>query len=159
MYLYLLTCRDYSPNSKMAIDKISIHDVNTAVQISSFTLRQRVQRRETITIALGKTLVYVLDGIGGSIFAYGYDSRPRFKVSLREFTHRDSSVCLHSSSSNDFVILENNLRLQAISTADSHLLWTFDMPKKGVFKNYFGYGMFVEINGRKISILDMRQGK
>ena len=52
IHLYLPTCRDYSPESKLGIDKIYIHDVNTAEEICSYTVRQCVQMREAITIAL-----------------------------------------------------------------------------------------------------------
>ena len=159
MYLYLLTRRDYSPDSKMAIDKIYIHDVNTAERMCSFTVRQCVQMREAITIALGKTLVYVLDGVDWKVPVYETDGSLRINVSLVGHAAEDSNVCLRSSSCDDFIILESNMRLQAIAIATAYLLWTFDMPKKGVFKSYFGYGMFVEINDMTVSILDMQNGK
>ena len=159
-HFYFLTRWDYSPMSKLANDTIQVYDItNPPERLPCFTVRQRVQTREAITIALGKTLVYVLDGVDWSVRACKSDGELQFTVSLGGITHQDSNVCLRSSSSDDFIILENNLRLQAISAADSSVLWTFVMPKKGVFKGYFGYGMFVEINDRKISILDMKSGK
>ena len=159
IHLYLLTRRDYSPESKLGIDKIYIHDVNTAEEICSYMVEQRVQMRETITLAVGETFVYVLDGVDWTVNVYKTDGSLISAVALRKLVHQDSSVCLRSSSSDDFILLESNLRLQAISTADSSVLWTFDMPKKGVFKSYFGYGMFVEINDMTVSILDMQNGK
>ena len=94
-----------------------------------------------------------------SVYGYENDGSMRVELNLGGFTHRDSNVCLRSSSSDDFVILENNMRLVAISTIDIDVLWTFDMPEKGVFKGYFGFGMFVELNDMTVSILDMTDGK
>ena len=127
-------------------------------EIFSLSVPQKLKRKDTVTMAVGWSRVFVLDTRNSRILGYDANEQRKSITKLRGPLVYDSDVDLRSSGMDKIVFVEKNLVIYAVKVTGSEIIWKLNISAHGQFKCSHAVGIHLEKETRMVGIVNMSTG-
>ena len=139
-------------------DEVVVFAVLSVEKICSFSVPQKLKRKDTVTLAVGWNRVFVLDTKNSRILGYDVKAQRKSITKLRGPLVYDSDMHLRSSGTDELVFVEKNLVIYAVKVTGCEIIWKLNISACGHFKCYHGVGFHLEGETRMVGIVTLSTG-
>ena len=139
-------------------DNVVVFGTISGEKIFSFSVPQKLKRKDTVTMAVGWSRVFVLDTRNSRILGYDSNEQRKSITKLRGPLAYDSDMHLRSSGIDKIVFVEKNLVIYAVKVTGSEIIWKLNISAPGHFKFYEEIGIHLEGETKIVGIVNMGTG-
>ena len=140
------------------IDEVVVIKAVEEEEIFSISVPQKLKHEDTVTMAVGRARLFVLDTRNSRILGYSYNKQRKSITKLRGPLAYDSDMHLLSSGMDNIVFVEKNLVIYAVKVTGSAIMWKLNISAPGHFQCYHDVGIHLEEETRMVGIVNTSTG-